>query len=286
MPSAASSGGTGSSNGRETRDDRRGRDAGALEACCRARPGRPADGRGALAGAPALRLGAAIGLLLPSGAAGGVRRPVGIARPALAINLARGSDRAGQQLRRVAAARAEIERDDAGTNGDEAQHLLRLAAQIVGAIGRAAIGARHDLRDLIGPKRRRTLLGRRRAGAQEQAHAEGDGSQEIASSDSHWLSFALGARSTFTAGPTNRTSRGRSARKRIGIRRQIHEPNLARQSQPFHRRTKVSRDGLQCSFDDAWLTARFQAVYRAGPHWYGPPRRGRGWPFCRFRSTT
>ena len=33
-------------------------------------------------------------------------------------------------------------------------------------------------------------------------------------------------------------------------------------------------------------SAIFQAVYRTGTHWYGPPRRGREWPFCRLKSTT
>src|SRR5439155_705576 len=51
--------------------------------------------------------------------------PVGIARPALTINAARGSDRTGQQFRGVATGRAEIDRDDTGTNAKEAQHLLR-----------------------------------------------------------------------------------------------------------------------------------------------------------------
>ena len=36
---------------------------------------------------------------------------------------------------------AEIERDDTWTDADEAQHLLRLAAQIVRPVGRRAIGA-------------------------------------------------------------------------------------------------------------------------------------------------
>jgi hypothetical protein len=67
----------------------------------------------------------------------------------LAINRTRGSNRSGQQLCGVAAGRAEIERDVTGTNADEAQHLLRLAAQIVVAIGAAAIRARHDLRNLL-----------------------------------------------------------------------------------------------------------------------------------------
>ena len=26
----------------------------------------------------------------------------------------------------------------------------------------------------------------------------------------------------------------------------------------------------------------FQAVYRGETYWYGPPRRGREWPFCRL----
>ena len=66
---------------------------------------------------------------------------VGIARPALAINLAGRSDGTGQQLRRVATGGAEIERDDTRTDADEAQHLLRLAAQIIRPVGRRAIGA-------------------------------------------------------------------------------------------------------------------------------------------------
>jgi len=60
------------------------------------------------------------------------------------------SDRLGQQFRGVAAARAEIDRDDTGTNADEAQHLLRLAALIIGAIGRRSIRAVHDPGDLLG----------------------------------------------------------------------------------------------------------------------------------------
>ena len=32
--------------------------------------------------------------------------------------------------------------------------------------------------------------------------------------------------------------------------------------------------------------AMFQAVYRGETYWYGPPRRGREWPFCRLESTT
>ena len=76
--------------------------------------------------------------------------PVGIARPALTINLAQGSDRTGRQFRGVATARAEIDRDDTGTNADEAQHLLRLTALIIGAICRSAIGAPHDLGNLPG----------------------------------------------------------------------------------------------------------------------------------------
>ena len=71
-------------------------------------------------------------------------------RVALAVNRTRGSDRSGQQLRGVAAGRAEIERDDAGANADEGQHLLRLAPQIVSTIRFAAIRARHDLRNLLG----------------------------------------------------------------------------------------------------------------------------------------
>ncbi len=49
----------------------------------------------------------------------GCRRPARIAWLALAVNRTRGSDRSGQQLRGVAAGRAEIERDDAGANADE-----------------------------------------------------------------------------------------------------------------------------------------------------------------------
>ena len=149
MRSAASSGGTGSSNGRESGDDRGGLDAGASEVAFAFGQG-DGDGRRALAGVAgaATRRGGRVAVALGRGR--GCGRPVGIVRPALAINGARGSDRSGQQLRGVATGRAEIERDDTGTNADEAQHLLRLAAQIVGAIGRAAIRARHDLRNLLG----------------------------------------------------------------------------------------------------------------------------------------
>jgi hypothetical protein len=79
-----------------------------------------------------------------------VRVPDWIARLTLAIDLPGGTDRSGQQLRGVAAGRAEIERDDTGTNADEAQHLLRLATLIIGAIGRRAIRAVHDPGDLLG----------------------------------------------------------------------------------------------------------------------------------------
>ena len=153
---------------RRRRDDRRGLDAGASEIPVafgqgdggRTRRARRHRRRRA-------RRGGRMAVALGRGR--GCGRPVGIARPALAINGARGPDRPGQQLGGVAAGRAEIERDDTGTNADEDQHLLRLAAQIVGAIGGAAIRARHDLLDLLRRQGRRTLLRRRCVGSEHQA---------------------------------------------------------------------------------------------------------------------
>src|SRR3954466_11352849 len=116
MPSAANSDGTGSSKGRESAT---------IGAACtpllRKLFSRSARATGDGRGAPAA--GAALGgatALLPAGGAGGGggaaslgrgRRggcPIGIARPALAKNLAQGPDRPGQQFRGIAPARAEI----------------------------------------------------------------------------------------------------------------------------------------------------------------------------------
>jgi hypothetical protein len=96
------------------------------------------------------------------------RRAARIARLALAVNCARRSDRAGQQLGRVAAGGAEIECGDARTDADERQHLLRLAAQVVGAICSAAIRAVDDRRNLLGGELW-SLLSRRCAGSEPQS---------------------------------------------------------------------------------------------------------------------
>ena len=284
MRSAASSGGTGSSNGRETATI-----GAAGTPALRSLPVAFGQGDGGRTRRARRRRRCRAGrggrIAVALGRGRGCGRLAGIARPALAVNRAGGSDRSGQQLRGVAAAGAEIERDDTGTNADEAQHLLRLAAQIVGTIGRAAIGARHDLRNLLGRKRAANSAAPSPRGApRNNPMPMATAARRLLRPILIGFPLPLGPRRPLLQGRHRR--RARSARECIGIRRQIHVPNLARQSHLFHRRTKVSRDGLQCSFDDAWLTARFQAVYRAGPHWYGPPRRGRGWPFCRFRSTT
>src|SRR5215213_8029986 len=121
----------------------------------------------------------------------GGRRLAGIARLALAINRTRGPDCSGEQLCGVTAGRAEIEGDDTGTNADEAQHLLRLATQIVGTVGRAAIRASHDLRNLLRSEVRRTLLRRRYGGVQEQDSADSDCSQEVFSTDFHRIALCL-----------------------------------------------------------------------------------------------
>ncbi len=94
------------------------------------------------------------------------RRLVGITGPALAEDLSRGADRTGQELGRVAAGGAEIERGAAGAQGDELQHLLGLAALVVRAVGGASVGARHDVLDLL--RRQRLRVG----DAGEQAEAK------------------------------------------------------------------------------------------------------------------
>ena len=131
--------------------DRRGGNAGGLELVAAVGEGRR---RKAARRGRGCRRGTCHGTCRRIGIAFGRRRPgrglVGIARPALAIDGAGWPDRAGQQFRRVAAAGAEIEGGDAGTNGDEDQHLLRLAPPVVDAVGVAAIGARHDFGGLLG----------------------------------------------------------------------------------------------------------------------------------------
>ena len=164
------------------RGDRRGRDAGALElvaafgerdrrrAGCGGRGGRGGRrGRGRRNGRMAVAFGRC----------GAGRGLVGIAGPALPIDGAVGPDAPRQQFGRVAAAGTEIEGGDAGANADEDQHLLGLAAAVVGAVGVAALRARHDLRGLLG----RDGLRLRDAGAEH----DGAKSQEGSDSDLHGL---------------------------------------------------------------------------------------------------
>ena len=99
--SAASSGGTGSSNGRARAT---------IDAAASGTPElavtigqATGDGRGAAGGAPALRWAWRSDCCCPR-ARRDAARPVGIMRSALAINRTRRSDRAGQQLRSVATA--------------------------------------------------------------------------------------------------------------------------------------------------------------------------------------
>ena len=156
--------------------DRRGLDAGASESAVAVGQGVGGRTRRASRGGRRRRRsrGGRDGrIAVALGGGRGRGRPAGIARPALAVDDARRSDRPRQQLGGVAAGRAEIEGGDAGTNADEDQHLLRLAPLIVGAIGRAAIGARHDLLDLLLRERRRswaapTLRGHRASSLHRQ----------------------------------------------------------------------------------------------------------------------
>jgi hypothetical protein len=84
------------------------------------------------------------GILAACGEARG-RRRVG----ALPVDASCRTDRARDELRRVTAARAEIDRDHPGNDADEGQHLGGLAADVVGAIRIAAVGARDDFLDAL-----------------------------------------------------------------------------------------------------------------------------------------
>ena len=150
------------------------------------------------------------------------RRGRGGARPALAIDLAGRPDRAGQQLRRVAAAGAEIERDQAGLEADEGQHLLGMAALVVGAVGGAAVGAGHDRLDVGG--RERLRQGRPR----EQAGADGERREKALVSDLHWFisPSVLPARAR---GGAPKGRRGHEPRDAVA-----HDPSVADAAPPPH----------------------------------------------------
>jgi len=60
-----------------------------------------------------------------------------------------------EELGGVAAARAHVEHVHAGTHADEGQHVHGMAALVVGAIGGAALRARHELRELLARERLR-----------------------------------------------------------------------------------------------------------------------------------
>ena len=62
----------------------------------------------------------------------------------LTVDLALRADGASQQLRRVAAAGAELGDAHSGTDAGECEQLVRLAPRIERAVGGGAIGRRHD----------------------------------------------------------------------------------------------------------------------------------------------
>ena len=84
------------------------------------------------------------------------------ARGVCAVDAAARPDGARQQLGRVAAAGADVEHHHAGPHADEGEHLDRLAAHVVAAIGVAAVGAGDDRLDLRA--RQRSGVGRRARG--------------------------------------------------------------------------------------------------------------------------
>jgi hypothetical protein len=91
----------------------------------------------------------------------GRRRAVRIRRRALPVDLPRGTGGARDQLRRVAAARAYIQRHHARPHAHEREHRLRLAARIVAAVRRAAVRAGDDLGDALAADRARGLASNR-----------------------------------------------------------------------------------------------------------------------------
>ena len=88
-----------------------------------------------------------------------------VARRALSVHAPGRPDRPGNELGRVPSARAQVQRDHAGPDPDEGEHLGRLAADVVRAVGRAAIGAGHDLGDAFGRQVRGAGLSLRRTTA-------------------------------------------------------------------------------------------------------------------------
>jgi hypothetical protein len=79
----------------------------------------------------------------------------------LRVDATAGRDRAREQLGRVAAAGADVEHDHAGPHADERQHLDRLSAHVVAAVGLAAIAGGDDRLDLRPRERRRAAACRR-----------------------------------------------------------------------------------------------------------------------------
>jgi hypothetical protein len=76
------------------------------------------------------------------------------------------------------------------------------------------------------------------------------------------------------------------------IGRPLQETELLRAADCYQQATEWHRREPDMVAGTAWNTtlrplknALFQAVYSADARWYGPPRRGRGWPFYRVIST-
>ena len=67
----------------------------------------------------------------------------------LSVHAPRGPDRARNELGGVAAAGAQIQRHHAWPHADERQHLVGLAADVVGAIGRTSIRTRENVGDAL-----------------------------------------------------------------------------------------------------------------------------------------